>query len=134
MNRLWLVSTLRCTSEQTNFRWALRISTPGSRPASAAIWKPLQIASTGTPCAGAALDLGHHRRLRRHGAAAQVVAVGEAARHHDQVGLREVAVAVPDHLRLAAGDQLDRLRDVAFAIGAGEDQDRRLHQPTSSIE
>jgi len=30
---------------------ALRISTPGTRPASAAIWKPLQMARTGTPCA-----------------------------------------------------------------------------------
>ncbi len=80
------------------------------------------------------LDLGHHRRLRRHGAAAQIVAVGEAAGYHDQVGLGEIAVPVPHHLRPPPGDQLDRLGDIAFAIGAGENQNRRLHQPTSSIE
>ena len=81
----------------------------------------------------ALLHLGHHRRLRRHGAAAQIVAVGEAAGDHDQVGLFEISVAMPDHLRLAAGDELDRLGDVALAVGAGEDEDSGFHQ-ISSIE
>ena len=40
--------------EQTNLRWELRISVPGSRPASVTIWKPLQMPSTGTPCAARA--------------------------------------------------------------------------------
>jgi hypothetical protein len=83
--------------------------------------------------AGAPPHLGHHRRLRRHGAAAQIVAVGEATRQHDQVGLLEIAVTVPDHLRLAAGNQLDRLRDVALAVRAGKHEDCGFHQ-TSSIE
>src|SRR5476649_2245041 len=83
---------------------------------------------------GAALHFGHHRRLRGHRAAAEIIAVGEAARHHDEIGLLEIAVAVPHHVGEAAGDELDRLRHVAFAIGAGENKHRRFHQPTSSIE
>ena len=49
----------------------------------------------------------------------------------------EFAVAVPDHLSAAVPvTQLDRLRHVAFAIGAGEDKTAASsrHQPTSSIE
>ena len=82
----------------------------------------------------ALFHLGHHRRLCRHRAAAQIVAVGEAARHHDQVNLLEVAVAMPHQRGPPAGHQLERLRHVAFAVGAGEDEDRGFHQPTSSIE
>src|SRR3546814_5562416 len=50
---------------------------------------------------GARDDLLHHRRVGRHGAAAQVVAVGEAAGQHDEVDLLEVAVLVPHHDGLA---------------------------------
>ena len=33
--------------------------------------------------------LAHHRRMRRHGAGAEIVAVGEAARQHDQIACRD---------------------------------------------
>ena len=36
-------------SRQTNLRWSLRISAPGSRWDSQRIWKPLQMPSTGIP-------------------------------------------------------------------------------------
>ena len=36
-------------SLQTNLRWSLRISAPGSRWDSHRIWKPLQMPSTGIP-------------------------------------------------------------------------------------
>ena len=36
-------------SRQTNLRWSLRISAPGSRCDSQRIWKPLQMPSTGSP-------------------------------------------------------------------------------------
>ena len=36
-------------SRQTNLRWSLRISAPGSRCDSHRIWKPLQMPSTGIP-------------------------------------------------------------------------------------
>ena len=42
-------STRRCTSWQMNFSRALRIRTPGKRPDSQRIWKPLQTPSTRPP-------------------------------------------------------------------------------------
>ena len=51
---------------------------------------------------GEAHDLGHDRAEARDGAAADVVAVGEAARQHDRVEAGEVGVAVPDVLGLEA--------------------------------
>ena len=50
-NRVWQVSTRSRTSRQMKCRLALRMSTPGSRPASQRIWKPLQMPSTATPAA-----------------------------------------------------------------------------------
>ena len=44
-----LFSIRRRWSRQTNFRWSLRISAPGSRWDSHRIWKPLQMPSTGIP-------------------------------------------------------------------------------------
>ena len=44
-----LVSTRRCTGVHTNCSERLRISAPGSSPASHRIWKPLQIPTTGPP-------------------------------------------------------------------------------------
>ena len=44
-------STRSATSRQTNESDAFGRSTPGSRPASQRIWKPLQIPSTGPPAA-----------------------------------------------------------------------------------
>ena len=41
-------------SRQTNLRWSLRISAPGSRCDSQRIWKPLQMPSTGSPRPAAA--------------------------------------------------------------------------------
>ncbi len=49
MNRLWLFSTLSGTGRQTKLSPALRISAPGSSPASVSTWKPLQMPITGTP-------------------------------------------------------------------------------------
>ena len=45
----WLFSTFSPTVRQTNDRPALRISAPGSSPASVSTWKPLHTPSTGTP-------------------------------------------------------------------------------------
>ena len=44
-------STVSGTSRQTKDSDAFGRSTPGSRPASQRIWKPLQIPSTGPPSA-----------------------------------------------------------------------------------
>ena len=69
---------------------------------------------------------GHHRRMRRHRAAAQIVAVGEAAGDHDQVEAGEVGLLVPDHARRGArAGQRDR--HVALAVDAGEDDDAGFH-------
>jgi hypothetical protein len=49
VKRLWLFSTRSETGRQTKLRRALRISAPGSSPASVRTWKPLQIPISGTP-------------------------------------------------------------------------------------
>ena len=46
-----VVSTRTCTHRQTNLSDRLRISAPGSSPASHRIWKPLQMPRTGPPAA-----------------------------------------------------------------------------------
>ena len=48
-NGVAFVSTVRCCILQTKRRPELRMSTPGSRPASQRIWKPLHIPSTRPP-------------------------------------------------------------------------------------
>ena len=74
----------------------------------------------------------HDRRPRRDGAAAQIIAVGKAARNDDEVGAgRQLAVGMPNHRRLAAGYQLERARHVALAIDAGKDDDGGFHPVTS---
>ena len=64
---------------------------PGSSPASVRIWKPLQMPSTSPPVGGERRDRAHDRREARDRAAAEVVAVREAARQHD--GRRPVGAA-----------------------------------------
>ena len=102
----------------------MRSSAPGSRPASHRIWKPLQMPSTGMPCRAARSNGLHHGRLRGDRARAQVVAVGEAARHHDRVDAAQVVVGVPQRDRLGAGiPHRARRVDVVEGAGKGEDAD-----------
>ena len=108
--RVAAFSIRRRWSRQTNVRWSLRISAPGSRCDSQRIWKPLQMPSTGRPARGRVDDLGHHRREAGDRAAAQVVAVREAAGQHDRVDAVQVGVAVPERDRLAAGEPRRRAR------------------------
>ena len=98
----------------------MRISTPGSRPASHSTWKPLQMPSTGVPALALATTSRMIGRVGGHGAGAQIVAVGEAARQHDQVAGRHVGIAVPDHADRAARHLLERDLHVAIAVGARE--------------
>ena len=67
------------------------------------------------------------------GAAAQVVAVGEAAGQHDEVGAaRQLALGVPDRRDPGAG-LAQRPRDVAVAVRAGEDDDGGFHGALSRV-
>jgi len=78
--------------------------------------------------------LGHDRRQGRHGAAAQVVAIGEAARQDDQVqALRQGCLGVPDHVHGGPGGALHRDLAVPVAVGARKDDDGGLHGQDSSI-
>ena len=70
----------------------------------------------------------HDRRARRDRAAAQIIAVGEPARDHDEVGAGgQLRVGVPDHRWLHARHELERARHVALAIDAGKDEDGGFH-------
>ena len=113
-------------SRQTNLRWSLRISAPGSRCDSHRIWKPLQMPSTGIPRPRGLDHLGHHRGEPGDRAAAQVVAVREATRQDHRVDAAQVVVAVPERDRLVAADA-DRALRVDVVERAGEGDDADLH-------
>jgi hypothetical protein len=66
------------------------------------------------------------------GSAAQVIAVGEAAWQHHEIGARgERMVLVPGHRHLRAGGS-ERPRDVGVAVGAREGDDGGAHQAIST--
>ena len=79
VNALASVATVSAAGAQTNLSPALRISAPGSSPVSISTWKPLQTPRTWPPPSREVDHRPHHRRARGDGAAAQVVAEGEAA-------------------------------------------------------
>ena len=70
----------------------------------------------------------HHRRTRGNGAAAQIVAIGEAAGHHHEIGsLGQRGLGVPDHRGLVARSEPERARHVALAVDSGKDEDGGFH-------
>jgi hypothetical protein len=78
---------------------------------------------------GPLLDLAHDRGMGRDGAAAEVIAIGEAAGHDDEIDLGDIAVPVPDHPGRLAHGMPKSGGDVMLAIGAGEDDDGGVHGP-----
>src|SRR5690606_22954652 len=85
-------------------------------------------ADHGDAVVGGLLDRLHDRGLSRHRAAAQIVAVGEPARQHDQVeALGQFGLGVPDHLDLFASGTFDGDLAVAIAVGTGENNDGCAH-------
>ena len=76
----------------------------------------------------------HDGGARRDGAAAQVIAIGEAAGQEHEVGAgRQARFGMPDEVRLASGHEPQGPRDVALAIDPGEQDDRGLHARPSRI-
>ena len=73
----------------------MRSSAPGSRPASHAIWKPLQMREHRAAALGVRDDLLHDRAEARDGAGAQVVAVAESTRQDDDVAALQIVILVP---------------------------------------
>ena len=102
----------------------LRSSAPGTSPASASTWKPLQIPSTSPPSRGEGRDGAHDRAEPRDHARAQVVAVREAAGQHDRGGAVERALLVPQRHRLGARE-LEAAQRVAVAVRARGRRRRR---------
>ena len=72
-------------------------------------------------------DVAHHRRLRRHRAAAQIVAVGKAAGKDNQIERGQGGFAMPDHRRRAPARGLQCYRRIAVAVRSGKNDDRSLH-------
>ncbi len=70
----------------------------------------------------------HHRREAGDGAAAQIVAVGEAARQHDAVVLREVPLAMPDIVDLLPKDRVQDVVAVPITPRAGEHNYSEAHR------
>mgnify|MGYP000949365318 CR=1 FL=1 len=69
----------------------------------------------------------HDRRMGRHGPAAQVVAVRETARQHDEVGGRHAGLPVPHHARRPAEHGVQRHLHVAVAVVSGKYDDGCTH-------
>ncbi len=88
-----------------------------------AVADPQDIAAAGR----VVVDRAHDRRMRRHRAAAQVVAEAEAAGDDDQVETGDVGILVPDHLGLGAEGGFQRDGHVALAVDAGEEDDAGFH-------
>ena len=81
------------------------------------------------------LDGLHDGGLGGHGAAAEVVPMGEAAGEDDEVEARgEGVLAVPEHQGLVARGAPEGEGHVALAVGAGEDDDGGLHGGCLSVE
>ena len=110
------------TSRHTKRRARFRSSAPGTSPASASTWKPLQIPSTGPPRSANAATALHDRAEPRDDAGAQVVAVREAAGQQDAVHAVEIRRLVPQDHRLRAGER-DGVDRVDVAVGAREQDD-----------
>src|SRR5262249_52659157 len=76
---------------------------------------------------GELLDGAHDRRVRGHGAGAQVVAVGEAAREHDRLGVAERRLLVPREAHRLPHHAPDDVEGVVVAVAAGESDDGYVH-------
>src|SRR5215217_7077093 len=72
----------------------------------------------------------HYFREAGDGARPEVVAVGEAARHHDGIHALQARVRVPQLHGLSAG-KFYRVQRIAVAVGAREDGDPDPHESTS---
>ena len=117
-----MFSTRSRWSRQTKWRPALRVSAPGSRCDSHRTWKPLQMPSTGSPARAAGISSSIERREPGDRAAAQVVAVGEAAGQDDGVDSLRSGSACHSGHRFAAGET-HRARGVPVVERAGEGDD-----------
>ncbi len=90
--------------------------------------KPVADAKHQTAARGMSPHGVHDRRAPCYGAAAQIVAVTEAARQDDEIGSRrQFVIVMPQHLRSAANGLRKRARHVAFAIGPRKNDDGGFH-------
>src|SRR6185437_3066190 len=79
------------------------------------------------------LDYPHHRRTCGHRAGTQIVAVGKAARHADEVeAIRQLAFLVPHHRRLTTSHQLQCDGEIAVAVGSWKDDNGGVHSKAPS--
>ncbi len=76
---------------------------------------------------GTRFDFAHDRRFRGHGTATQVITVGKAARHGDQINAGQFRVAMPVHDNLTTGDVGQRNLDITITVGTGKDDDSGFH-------
>ncbi len=101
---------------------ALRNSAPGTSPASARTWNPLQMPRTSPPSAAKAATARITGLNRAMTPGPDVVAVGEATRQDDRGDAVERRLLVPQDDRFRA-DQVEGVDGVAVAVAAREDDD-----------
>ena len=125
------LTTSRSTCRQTKRRPSLGSSAPGSRPASQQTWKPLQMPNTRPPSRANSATASITGAKRATAPGAQVVAVGEAARHDHGVDAAQVALGVPQQHRLS--DPRRGELGIDLVAGAGEADDAEPHRGESPI-
>src|SRR4030095_1472513 len=72
-------------------------------------------------------DTAHDRRKTRHGAAAQIIAVGKSARQNDAVIISRKLVFVPEQLDLLTQLQLEAVENVMIVTGTWKYDDTPTH-------
>src|SRR5205823_8092292 len=69
----------------------------------------------------------HDGRELSDGGGARVIAIGKAARDDDGITILQVVRLMPEHGGLLAGGGNGRVVTILIAVGAGKDDDAKLH-------
>ena len=125
-NGLAILSTRTQRCSQMKCRERLRISAPGSSPASHKNLEAVANAEHEFSFGGLLLHRFHDRRESRDGAASQVIAVGKASGENDEIVAGDRALLMPDvfdgDAEILQGDHA-----ILIAIGTGKSDDGSFH-------
>ena len=121
------MATLRRNSRQINLSPRLRISAPGSRPRFHQDLESVADAQHQSSIGGEFADCRHDGRELGDGAAAQVIAVGEAAGEDHGIDIAERGRVVPDEFRGLSKIVSDRVKSIVIAVASRKNNDAKFH-------
>ena len=118
---------LQATVRQTNFKFALRTSAPGSRPTLGKHLKAIADAQHQAAISREFLDGRHNRRKFSDRAATKIISIGKPARKNDRVHIAKRCRIVPDELGLMVQVLRERVPSVVIAIAARKNDNADFH-------